>query len=71
MRSSWSRPSRSAVLGMVAAALGIRRDDEEAQNRLQAGYGFSVMVLQPGIMIQDFHTIQSVHSSSFEENEYM
>lgn len=71
MRSSWSRPSRSAVLGMVAAALGIRRDDEEAQNRLQAGYGFSVMVLQPGIMIQDFHTIQSVHSSSLKKMNHV
>ena len=71
MRSSWSRPSRSAVLGMVAAALGIRRDDEEAQTRLQAGYGFSVMVLQPGTMMQDFHTIQSVHSSSLKNMNHV
>jgi CRISPR system Cascade subunit CasD len=56
---------------MVAAALGIRRDDEEAQNKLQAGYGFSVMVLQPGIMIQDFHTIQSVHSSSLKKMNHV
>lgn len=67
MRPSWTRPSRSAVLGMVAAALGIRRDDEEAQTKLQTGYGFSVMVLQPGIMMQDFHTIQSAHSSSVKK----
>ncbi len=67
MRPSWSRPSRSAVFGMIAAALGIRRDDEEAQTRLQTGYGFSVMVLQSGIMMQDFHTVQSVHSSSLKK----
>ncbi|MDX8551212.1 type I-E CRISPR-associated protein Cas5/CasD [Methanospirillum sp. J.3.6.1-F.2.7.3] len=67
MRPSWPRPSRSAVLGMVAAAFGIRRDDEEAQTKLQTGYGFSVMVLQPGIMMQDFHTIQSAHSSSVKK----
>lgn len=71
MRSSWSRPSRSAVLGMIAAALGVRRDDEEAQARLQAGYGFSVMVLQPGSMMQDFHTIQSVSSSSIRKLNYV
>lgn len=59
IRPSWSRPSRSAVLGMIAAALGIRRNDEEVQNRLQAGYGFAVMVLNPGTMIHDFHTVQS------------
>ena len=71
MRSSWSRPSRSAVLGMIAAALGIRRDDEKAQTNLQAGYGFSVMVLQPGTMMQDFHTIQSVSSKSLKKMNHV
>ena len=71
MRSSWSRPSRSAVLGMIAAALGIRRDDEKAQANLQAGYGFSVMVLQQGTMMQDFHTIQSVSSKSLKKMNHV
>lgn len=70
-RPSWPRPSRSAVLGMVAAALGIRRDEEEAHTSLQKGYGFAVMVLEPGIMMQDFHTVQSANSSSLKKMNHV
>jgi CRISPR system Cascade subunit CasD len=56
---------------MIAAALGIRRDDEESQTRLQAGYGFAVMVLKPGTMMQDFHTVQSVHSTSLNKMHHV
>lgn len=71
MRPSWPKPSRSAVLGMIGAALGVRRDEEELQNRMQKAYGFSVMVLQPGIIMQDFHTIQTHESSVLKKQSHV
>lgn len=47
-------PSKSGVLGLVAAALGWRRNDKriEGLNKIC----FAVRVDQPGIMIEDYHT---------------
>lgn len=67
IRPSWPKPSRSAVLGMIGAALGVRRDEEEIITRMQNGYGFSVMVLQSGTVLQDFHTIQTAPSSTLKK----
>lgn len=71
MRPSWQKPSRSAVIGIIGAALGIRRDEEETHNMMQNGYGFSVMVLKSGIIMQDFHTIQAPHSSSLKKQSHV
>lgn len=58
-RGSWSRPSKSAVLGLVAAALGIERHEEERQASLGTGYGFAVRVDAPGAPLRDYHTAQT------------
>lgn len=58
-RGSWSRPSRSAVLGLVAAALGIERADAAAHRRLEEELGFAVRVDNPGRPLRDYHTAQS------------
>ncbi len=58
-RGTWSRPSRSAVLGLVAAALGIERANRAAHDQLEAGIGFAVRVDQPGRPLRDYHTAQS------------
>jgi len=58
-RGSWSRPSKSAVIGLVAAALGIERNDGERQGALAAGYGFAVRVDSPGVPLRDYHTVQT------------
>ena len=55
-RMSWARPGRSAVLGLVAAAQGIERGDEEAARRQEDRHGlFEIAepkpftpVLEPG-----------------------
>lgn len=57
-RMGWSRPGRSAVLGLVAAALGLRRDDEAGHAALEAGYGYAVRVDAPGRPFVDYHTAQ-------------
>lgn len=55
-RTSYLAPSKSAVLGMIAAALGYRRDDPRISqlNKLQ----MAVRVDQPGRTMTDFQTIE-------------
>lgn len=62
-RKSRERPGKSALLGMIGAALGIRREDTEGQTALVEGYDIAVRVEQPGHHMQDFHTIQTVPSA--------
>ena len=57
-RPSFDRPSKSAVIGMVAAALGIRRDEEERLRGLATGYDMAVRIDMPGILLRDYHTAQ-------------
>ncbi len=58
VRPSYTHPSKSAVLGMVAAALHIDRDQEEKHRELAAGYGFAVRVDSMGVPLVDYHTAQ-------------
>lgn len=51
-------PSKSALLGLLAAALGIRRDEEERQLALATGYKFAVKVISVGSLLKDYHTTQ-------------
>jgi CRISPR system Cascade subunit CasD len=57
-RGSHDYPGESALLGLLGAALGIRRDDEPAQAALRDGYAFAVGVLSPGRLLRDYHTAQ-------------
>ena len=59
IRGSWDRPSRSAMLGMIAAALGITRDDDPAHAALDASLAFGVRLLAPGQALIDYHTTQN------------
>lgn len=57
-RTGWPRPARSAVLGLLAAALGLRRDQEDAMAALDRAWGLAVRDDAPGRPFTDFHTIQ-------------
>lgn len=57
-RGSREHPGDSALLGLVGAALGIRRDDEAAHAALRDGYRFAVGVVSPGRLLRDYHTAQ-------------
>ena len=61
-RMSWVRPSRSAVLGLVAAALGYQRTDETAHQGLDASLYFAVRTEAPGRALIDYHTAQTPRS---------
>ncbi len=66
-RPSYGHPSRSAVLGLIAAALGLRREEEDAHRLLASSYGFGVRVDAPGHLLRDYHTAQ-VPSSGTGKN---
>ena len=51
-------PTKSAILGLIGAALGIRRDDAAAQARLQGGYLMATIAHTPGSLLRDYHTTQ-------------
>ncbi|XSG84495.1 MAG: type I-E CRISPR-associated protein Cas5/CasD [Methylohalobius sp. ZOD2] len=57
-RPSAAHPGKSAVTGLLAAALGIRRDEEEKNRRLAESYGLGVRVDAGGELLRDYHTIQ-------------
>jgi CRISPR system Cascade subunit CasD len=57
-RGTWDRPGRSAVLGLAAACLGIEREDEDAQQALESGYGLALRVECMGPVLADYHTAQ-------------
>jgi CRISPR system Cascade subunit CasD len=57
-RGTWDRPGRSAVLGLVAACLGLERDDEAAHQALEADYGMALRVERLGPVLADYHTAQ-------------
>lgn len=58
VRPSRSMPSRSAVLGLLAAALGIRRDQEDQFERLNTDVVIAVKSESQGRLLRDYHTAQ-------------
>jgi len=69
MRPSAMTPSKSAVIGILAAALGLRRPDtahteadraawEAEHHALAQGYGMAIKVDSLGLPLTDFHTAQ-------------
>lgn len=66
-RGSWSRPSKSALLGLVGAALGIERRDSGRLAALAAGYGIATRVDAPGIPLRDYHTAQTAREADLKK----
>lgn len=59
-RGSWTWPGRSAILGLLAAAQGIRREgDFAALDALR----LAVAVFETGVALRDYHTVQTVPTS--------
>jgi CRISPR system Cascade subunit CasD len=58
VRPSENRPSRSALLGLLAAALGLRREKAAEHQALGEGVRFGMVVDAVGVPLSDYHTIQ-------------
>jgi CRISPR system Cascade subunit CasD len=57
-RGGEARPTRSALLGLLAAALGIERIEAARHAAMERGYGVAVRVDAPGVSLSDYHTAQ-------------
>lgn len=57
-RHSAVHPSRSALLGLLGAALGIERHDDAGQQALAEGYRFGIKLECLGSPLRDYHTVQ-------------
>lgn len=55
-RTSYAHPSKSAIVGMLAASLGYRRDDSRIVNLNKLS--FAVRVDQPGQTMTDFQIVE-------------
>ena len=75
VRPTLTFPTKSAILGLLGAALGVRRSDEVIISKMRDSYGFAVSVEGRCIQIRDFHTVQSakVNADMFKKygNGYM
>ena len=58
VRHSHELPSRSALLGLLAAALGIRRDEEERLSDFNRHYSFLLCASRDPRWARDYHTVQ-------------
>lgn len=58
VRRSAPYPGRSAILGIISAALGIGRDETERLDALFRGYDVAVKVQSIGTLLKDYHTVQ-------------
>jgi CRISPR system Cascade subunit CasD len=56
-RDSDARPTRSGLIGLLGAALGVEREDQAGQDRLSR-YGFATQTLARGRPMTDYHTAQ-------------
>lgn len=57
-RPSATHPSRSAVLGLLAAAVGIKRTEQAKLNALYQSVQFAVKEYTAGVLVRDYHTAQ-------------
>ena len=57
-RHTANHPSKSAITGLLGAAQGVERDDENAQQALARDYSLAVEQVSAGGFLNDFHTAQ-------------
>lgn len=64
IRDTGLEPSKSGIFGLLCAALGAPRDDEETLQRLRDRLVMGVRVDREGVMKKDFHTAKDVAKAS-------
>jgi len=57
-RPTCDHPTKSALIGLFGAALGIRREDQSGQDALGEGYGYAMRLDAAGELLRDYHTVQ-------------
>jgi CRISPR system Cascade subunit CasD len=69
-RPSHSYPSRSSLLGLIAAALGVDRTDEAQHRQLGEALAFAVAVYAEGTLLRDYHTAQVPGASDLKKRPH-
>ncbi len=59
-RGTADRPTRSALIGLAGAALGVERANSAGQKALADSFLTATRTLRPGAPLGDFHTFQSL-----------
>jgi len=63
-RPTGLQPTRSAILGLLGAALGLKRDDNSGLRKLQKSVIIAVKQCVPSSLIRDYHTSQVPSNSN-------
>lgn len=63
-RGSLDWPGRSAIIGLLGAALGLRRGDDFSALE---GLGIAVAVFDAGEPMRDYHTVETVPSAAVKD----
>ncbi len=63
-------PTKSAIIGLVAGALGYRRDEKEKTSRLN-NLSFGVRVDQKGSLLKDYHIARSERQTYVTNRYYL
>ncbi|MDO5649797.1 MAG: type I-E CRISPR-associated protein Cas5/CasD [Gallicola sp.] len=63
-------PSKSAVIGFLAASLGLRREEDEEITKLNE-LDFAIRIDQEGTLLRDFHTAYSNFNKNKKELTYV
>lgn len=70
VRRSGREPTKSGVIGLAAAALGIRRDEDTRLAEL-AAMRFGVRIDHEGVMMRDFHTARTSSTAYVTQRYYL
>lgn len=69
-RHTDTHPSKSGVIGMIAAGLGYQREDDKKINRLNS-MNFAVRIDQTGTILRDYHTAHKYKESGNIDRTYV
>ncbi len=61
-RHTATYPGKSAILGLLGAALGLDRNNEKKQTELATGYTTAIKLVNSGQLLKDYHTSQAPDS---------
>lgn len=71
VRSTEREPTKSGVIGMIAAALGIQRNDDAKKLAPLAQLRFGVRADKEGILLKDFHMVHGYKIADVTERYYL
>lgn len=71
VRSTEREPTKSGVIGMIAAAMGMQRNDDAKKLAPLAQLRFGVRADKEGILLKDFHMVHGYKIADVTERYYL